>query len=70
MLCWTCFQARRILEAELSEERTARTAAEEAKAKAESERTRLQLVQDDLAAQVGSILIQGLGFQGITQCCI
>lgn len=45
-------QARRILESELADERAARTAAEEARAKAESDRARLQLVQDDLAAQV------------------
>jgi hypothetical protein len=47
-------QARRILESELQDERAARAAAEEARAKAEAERSRLHLGQDDMAAQVGT----------------
>lgn len=47
-------QARRILESELRDERAARVTAEEARAKAEADRSRLQLGQDDLAAQVGA----------------
>lgn len=40
-----CSQARRILETELQDERAGRSAAEEARAKAEAERSRLQLAQ-------------------------
>lgn len=51
-LCLPPLQARRILESELQDERAARAAAEEARAKAESDRSRLQLGLDDMAAQV------------------
>eukprot|EP00775_Hariotina_reticulata_P013324 gene13324-13453_t len=45
-------QARRILETELQDERAGRSAAEEARAKAEAERSRLQLAQDDMMSQL------------------
>lgn len=59
-------QARRILESELQDERAGRAAAEEARAKAEADRSRLQLAQDDLAAQVGETwfgVAVGMGFR-------
>ncbi|WIA17235.1 hypothetical protein OEZ85_014109 [Tetradesmus obliquus] len=45
-------QARRILESELADERTGRSAAEESRAKAEADRGRLALLRDDLSAQL------------------
>jgi hypothetical protein len=56
-LCLLAQQARRILESELQDERAARAAAEEARAKAESDRSRLQLGLDDMAAQVRGLTV-------------
>jgi hypothetical protein len=47
-----CLQARRILEAELADERVARASAEEARARAEAERARASLARDELSAQL------------------